>query len=623
MAHESLKNSISSVIKTNGNQEITGAILQNILLSVVNNLGDGATFKGVATPSTYASTTFDNVFYIAVEKGSYPSFSSSVDASDGLVVFSYSGGSWLKTNIAIATKSDLTPLATKSEVTSGLATKQDTISDLATIRSGAAKGATSLQQTDAEANYQPKITDSNKLSFNLVKDKPTTLSGYGITDAPTKTDVANTYVAKTDFFDYFWYGVEWDTTISTPSCTRIGNVNLHKTLPIQSKMRRCLLLDDGSVNYYLSATDSTKKVDGTAANLTGVDGQVMVEIPKHFRKFETNGTKLRCLLSEYPLVGYHEVPKIYISAYEAALDRTITATPKLSSVVNTTASFRGGNNTTAWDGTYRSLLGRPVSNVSLTDFRTYARNRGSVNWNCNAYLVQKILYWLIAVEYGNFNNQLAYNAALTAEGYRQGGLGNGVTDIDGIKWSTFNGYNPFIPCGHTNLLGNATGVVAYAMPSEYDATIKTTYVPTYRGVENPFGHVWKWTDGCKCNIQSEASGGLSEFYVCDKPANFTSLGTANYQLRGVLPRKDGYVKALILGEDGEIMPLGIGGGSTTYLCDYFYTSIPESGVSERGVLFGGNAGSGASAGVGCSVTVNTATYVNATIGSRLCYLPLK
>ena len=634
MAHESLKNSISSVIKTNGNQEITGAILQNILLSVVNNLGDGATFKGVATPSTYASTTFDNVFYIAVEKGSYPSFSSSVDASDGLVVFSYSGGSWLKTNIAIATKSDLTPLATKSdltplatksEVTSGLATKQDTISDLATIRSGAAKGATSLQQTDAEANYQPKITDSNKLSFNLVKDKPTTLSGYGITDAPTKTDVANTYVAKTDFFDYFWYGVEWDTTISTPSCTRIGNVNLHKSLPIQSKMRRCLLLDDGSVNYYLSATDSTKKADGSAANLTGVDGQVMVEIPKHYRKFETNGTKLRCLLSEYPLVGYHEIPKIYISAYEAALDRTITATPKLSSVVNTTASFRGGNNTTAWDGTYRSLLGKPVANVSLINFRTYARNRGAVNWNCYTYDVHKTMYWLYTVEYANFNSQLPFNAQSTSEGYKQGGLGNGVTDIDSTKWSNFNGYNPFIPCGHTNLLGNATGVVAYAMPSEYDATIKTTYVPTYRGVENPFGHVWKWTDGINVRFSpTSANGGddLSKVFVCSDPSKFTDSSYTGYSHVGNEARAEGYVKQVIFGEYGEIMPSAIGGGSTTYHCDYHYTNIPTS-ETLRGVLFGGTASHGASAGFACAHLSYVPSYSYAYIGSRLCYLPLK
>jgi len=418
-------------------------------------------------------------------------------------------------------------------------------------------------------------------------------------------------------YDYY-YGIQWDTNVADSACTRIGRTDLHVALPVQSLMRRCVLKDDGTVNYYLHANNSALRDNGAAADLTGASGQVMVEIPDFYIRFEMEGTKRRCMMSLFALPGFTKIPKMYISAYEAALDRTNL---KLSSVVNNTAQYRGGDNNAAADAATNTRLGRPVTSLSLTQFRTYARNRGSVNWNCNAYLVQKILYWLIAVEYGNFNNQLAYNAALTAEGYRQGGLGNGVTDIDGAKWSTFNGYNPFIPCGHTNLLGNATGVVAYAMPSEYDATIKTTYVPTYRGVENPFGHVWKWTDGCKCNIQSDASGALSEFYVCTNPANYQDTDYTNYVLRGVLSRSEGYIKSLIVGEFGEMMPLTVGGSATTYMCDYFYTSIPASGVSQRGVLFGGNAYTGANAGVGCSLTIRTATYAIADIGSRLCYLP--
>ena len=69
------------------------------------------------------------------------------------------------------------------------------------------------------------------------------------------------------------------------------------------------------------------------------------------------------------------------------------------------------------------------------------------------------------------------------------------------------------------------------------------------------------------------------------------------------------------------MPLEIGAGSTTYFCDYFYTSIPGSGVSERGVLFGGSAGDGASAGFVCASTRNAATNAYAYFGSRLCFYP--
>jgi hypothetical protein len=418
-------------------------------------------------------------------------------------------------------------------------------------------------------------------------------------------------------YDYY-YGIEWDSTVSNPKPTRIGKMELHQSLPVQSLMRRCLLNDDGAVNYYLHANDSTKRDNGAAANLTGADGQYMVEMPDVYVRFETDGTKNRALISTQALPGFHLWRKDYISAVEATVQRSTT---KLAAVVSTDADYRGGNNDATRDGTYRTMLGMPATSISLTNFRAYARKRGSTEWNCNVYQTHRKMWWLYAIEYANFNCQDTFNAALTEDGYRQGGLGAGVTTLDGTKWSNFNGYNPVIPCGTTNSLGNHSGVVDYTMPTEYDTATKVVGVPSYRGVENPFGHIWKWTDGCKAMIQSEASGGLSEFYVCDEPANFTSSGTANYQLRGVLPRKEGYVKALILGEDGEIMPLEVGGGSTTYFCDYFYTSIPESGVSERGVLFGGHASHGANAGFVYANTHHSPSYTNAFIGSRLCFFP--
>ena len=218
------------------------------------------------------------------------------------------------------------------------------------------------------------------------------------------------------------------------------------------------------------------------------------------------------------------------------------------------------------------------------EFSSLCRNRGSVNWNCNTYHAHRKLWWLFAVEYANFNLQATYNATLTPDGYRQGGLGDGVTTLVGSAWNTFNGYNPFVPCGYTNSLGNLTGIVPFTMPAEYGTL--TVQVPTYRGVENPFGHLWKWTDGCKCNIQSAANGGISEFYTCEDPANFQSTDYTNYVKRGELPRTEGYVKVMMVGEYGEIMPLAVGAGSTTYFCDYFYTNA-TSNTGQMGVLFGG------------------------------------
>ena len=62
-------------------------------------------------------------------------------------------------------------------------------------------------------------------------------------------------------YDYY-YGIEWDVTVSNKKPTRIGKMELHKELPLQSLMRRCIQNDDGSVNYYLHANDSTKRDNG-------------------------------------------------------------------------------------------------------------------------------------------------------------------------------------------------------------------------------------------------------------------------------------------------------------------------------------------------------------------------
>ncbi|GAE83344.1 hypothetical protein [Bacteroides reticulotermitis] len=154
-------------------------------------------------------------------------------------------------------------------------------------------------------------------------------------------------IVGTDYLHYS-YGIEINDSIADSAKTRIGNLSLHAQLPIQSRMRKCLLLDNGKVNYYLNANNGNLKEDGTAANLDGTDGMVMVEVPKHYRKFETEGTLFRVYISEMPISGFHIVPKMYISAYEASIDRTNASLPKLASVVNSSAAFRGGNNTATW-----------------------------------------------------------------------------------------------------------------------------------------------------------------------------------------------------------------------------------------------------------------------------------
>ena len=433
----------------------------------------------------------------------------------------------------------------------------------------------------------------------------------------TDTDKVMSQKAVTDAIaNSLWYGIEFDTAVSSPTCTRIGNSDLHKTLPIQSSMKGCLLDDNGNVVEYLNPTDWTGNVrDGSR-------GQVMVELPLHYIKFETEGTKHRVRMSTLPLPGYKQVKLQYVSAYEATVDRTNT---KLASVLNLTEQFRGGDNNTQYDGTYRTFIGRCATAINLQTFRSYARNRkaDSTEWNCMTYGIQKELYWLFAVEYATLNSQAAFNAEKTVEGYRQGGLGNGVSNAS--NWTNFNGRYPFVPVGHTDTLGNSSGEVFYSVSNgdTGQPISQNVYVNRYRGVENPFGHIWQLTDGIKVRISPTAKNGgddLSKVYVCEDPSQFNDGNYTGYHHVGNEARYSGYVKSLIFGEEGDIMPDEVGGGSTTYVCDHHYTNIPTT-ETLRGVLFGDSADSGSKGGFACAHSNNVPSNASMSIGSRLCFIP--
>lgn len=466
---------------------------------------------------------------------------------------------------------------------------------------------------DADAKYATKTETGNKqdaVSDSLETSDKTVVGAI---------NEVNAKLTKEEIEKLFLYGIEFDTAVSSPTCTRIGNMDLHRTLPIHSKMRGCLLDDNGDVVKYLDQNS------WTGETRDGSEGQVMVELPMYYRKFETDGTKRRVLFSELPLPGYHQVPKKYVSAYEATVQRS---TLKLASVANTDADYRGGGNQADWDGLSKSALGTCATTISRTNFRKYARNRkaGSTEWNCMVYGIQKDLYWLFCVEYATLNTQAEYNAQKTAEGFAQGGLGVGVTFLAYDKWSAFNGTYPFIPCGYTDMLGNGTGQIDFTMPEEYDpeATVaKVVRVPRYRGVENPFGHCWQWTDGINVRISpTEENGGdgLSKVFVCDDPAKFNDTGYDGYRHVGNEARTESYVKEVIFGEEGDIMPAVVGGGSTTYHCDYHYTNIPTT-ETLRGVLFGGNAAYGSYAGFASAHSADAPSFTYARVASRLCFIP--
>jgi len=411
----------------------------------------------------------------------------------------------------------------------------------------------------------------------------------------------------------YWYGVEWDVTVSSPDVTRIGNMSFHASLPVHNKIYSCLLNDDGTENYKLNPTDWAKKLTGGDSDLSGADGQVMICIPQHYFKSETEFDKRRLKISNYALQDYTLVKKQYISAFEATVNRTNN---KLASVVNTTADYRGGNNNDAWDTDDRTLLGMPASLISRTNFRAYARNRGA-GWEMYNYPVHNIITYLYVIEYATRNSQKAVNNELDANGYKQGGLGAGVTNINSSSWNNWKSYYPFIPCGYGNLIGDKTDETAFEMPTGYGTL--TTYVNKYRGIELPFGHIWKNADGANVRIGADTDADpTSKVFISNDPTKWNDTVYTDMTEVGQLPRANGYTKEMV---PGNTIPKLTGAGSSTFWGDYFYTSLPSSGQSFRIRLFGGSAHSGAYSGFGSTSSAASPAYARAGVGSRLCFIP--
>jgi hypothetical protein len=408
-----------------------------------------------------------------------------------------------------------------------------------------------------------------------------------------------------DIEERYAYGVEWDMASSSPDGKRVGNMQLHRELPVQSGMRGVVLDNNGGVYYYHEPT-------AWKMTFASKDYASMVEIPDHWYRIYITGTKFKMMLSSIPLPGYKHISKFYIGSSEAQMLRSLGLL--MSDKTNSTDT-RGGDNTAEWDGTYRSLLGRPVTNLTRDQFRQAARKRGS-GWEMYTYNAHKILFWLFAVEYATLDSQKPFNAQKDANGFAQGGLGPGPTQM--TDWTNFNKINPLIPCGYTNEFGNGSGEKAYVVKNASGGTHATLMANRYRGIENPFGHIWKYTDGANIQVTT-GDAGLSILWTTDDPSNFSDTSYTGYNKKGNICRTNGYAKKMLLGEDGDIVATEIGGSSSTYWCDYYYTNTSANRMQV--VLVGGSADYGSYAGLAHVNTSYAPSDASRNVGSRLCFFP--
>lgn len=407
-------------------------------------------------------------------------------------------------------------------------------------------------------------------------------------------NIVAAYLGDVNVFTNY-YGVSFPIEPQSTLLTRTGYMPWHKELPIHSKMKSCTITSDGTVKY-LNATDRTKYEDGTDRDMTL---NTMVEIPEFWYKCMRDDTTV--YLNLYPADPHipeaEHVEKFYISAYEA------------SNVDNVLKSINNGSIT-------------PVVNINRTTMQSRARanNSSTTNWNMYTYRAHRILTVLYLVEYACTNSQKAFNAELTAEGYHQGGLGDGVTTgnikVNGVDtWSC-------VPCGSTDEHGNFTGITPVTVTStdaEGTATQKTYSVPTYRGIENPFGHVWK--NCIDTLVHFNVQTNKNDVYINTDLSTFGSTNISDYDYQCSTTITEGYKKKLVYNAAFDILPPideAFGGSTTTYWCDYNWTN---NSTTDRLTLIGGSAGDGASAGL---LHVSSGHWLGAAyayVGTRLIYIP--
>lgn len=515
-------------------------------------------------------------------------------------------------------------------------------------------------------------------------------------------DLANMF---TGLEELLAYGVEWKDNVADPHLTRIGNMSLHKTLPIQSQLKGCIAQEDKiiywldeddwrfrkdpttiavdltadtetfavpsveglGINQYVRSMDYIAKItaiDAEASTITvawelpevaegedpidlttitsleigsrldGYDGTVRVYCPNFYIKSQIIGNTRRVWLSTVKIDNtwtyQHE---ILIDAYRSTVLNTVpenmgylSTLPVNSaiSVVNTATYCRGGGNSSTYDqyletDPCRTGLGKPrTTGLNRATMRQYAKNAGSYIMSYDQY--KNIMYWLYVVEYANFNSQEAFNSALTDEGYHQGGMGPGVTTINGNYWRYYNGYTPLTPCGYLNEIGNGSGIKAmtFVTPTVSGGEPTQSYtvqVPRWRGFDNPFGDIWTNLDGIIIDADADNHpNNMNYVYTCKDPDKFGETLTEDWEKIGEEIHQDGYTKLFDLGDAAHIIPKVMGGNTTTYKCDYHWTGAKNATL--RALIVGGGANDGSYAGLGYFYSYAAVSDSGATVGFR-------
>ena len=439
--------------------------------------------------------------------------------------------------------------------------------------------------------------ESPNVQFSVVSSLPSNVVSRHITFNVTSQNLE----------EFDWYGVSWSETSSNPDCTRIGNMDMHRSLPIQSMMKGYKVTTKyGNLPYMLRKLedDWSKTIGGYYGstydnNFSGNDTNIMVLIPEFWwiDDYSPSSKTHNLKICPHAKPGWNHHKEAFVGAYEGILT----------------------------NGSFYSRKGVvPSVNVTREKLRTAARNNGNANeykWNIYTYNEHRAICHLFLVEYATRNSQKAVNTELTPEGFRQGGLGSGCT----TGTATINGAQTwsFIPTGSSDSLGSGSGEVTVTIQQTDQSGSNTSTITRkcnrYRGIENPFGHIWKHTDDIISKYSTVSDKGYRSWSICENPINFSTNLTTKYTPICIEPVVTGYKTEIVITPTCDFFAHACTNGSeTTYWCDYNWDNTD---TSEHCLLIGGYSGDGGGAGLFYLHSDAGVGGSGAAIGSRLTYLP--
>ena len=487
---------------------------------------------------------------------------------------------------------------------------------------------------DGEGRHEVSINhytdDYNDVHWSLIS--PYTLGQQAKIILAGKT--ADVTESEQLLINRYAYGIQFtNTAVGMTAPIRVGNLALHKTLPVQSKMSGCIWNQNDGIRYYLDADDWSKKEDGTASVLDGTDGDVMVDTgAKSYIRYIIDGTTCSVYISECQLTSqWIEIPRMLIDAFKGML-----INDKWRSIVS--PMYRGREGGTNYDTLWgASTLGKPKTNISRANVLTACNNAGKTMWFYEANKV--VLYWWYVIEFCSFNSQASFVEPVEGD-YHTGGLGRGVADIS--SFDAFNGGYPIIPNGF-GIGSILSSRETLPVPSTFDNTHKgnktfaititvddiqnngsTTQqtIPSYRGIFEPFGDFYTNLHGVVARGDSVySSWDTAKFANMDRHSSveYDWVNDGGLDFAGHRATSSGYGGSLAVDRmQVEAFPATVGGSDSAGTYDYYY--YVGASLHYYTFLVGGYADDGVNCGLsrcGFGFSVGSA---NKIVGARGCVL---